>query len=62
MMIYLGMSLMLIRMYSGPLSGVIRKQFEISIVMNFAPLLDIILLNKIFSTNISAVGYATSPG
>ena len=33
-----------------------------SIVMNFAPSVEMTLLNSVLATNMSAVGVATSPG
>ena len=39
-----------------------KVKIEMSIVMNLAFLVETILLKRIFSTNIYAVGVATSPG
>ena len=49
-------------MYYGRLSVVMRYKLEISIFVNFAPLVDTTLLNSIFATRISTVGVANSPG
>ena len=57
-----GMSLTWMRMYSGSLSGVMSYNFDISIVMNLAPFIYMMLLNRILATSISAVDVATSPG
>ena len=60
--ISLGRSSIFMRMYSGHLSGVIREKLLMSIVMNHAPCIEMMLLKSIFATNMSAVGIATSPG
>ena len=61
-MISSGMSLILIRIYSRRGNGELRWKLDMSIVMNFAPGIDIVLLKRILATNRSAVGIATSPG
>ena len=60
-MISYGMSLMWMRMYSGCLIGVMSYKFDMSIVMNLAPFVDMMLLKRILDTSISAVGVATFP-
>ena len=40
----------------------VQVEIGISIVMNFSPSVDIVLLKRIFGTNRLAVGVATSPG
>ena len=62
MIISSSMYLRLMRMNSWRLSGVMIEKFNISIVMNLAPLVEITLLKRILATSISAVGVATSPG
>ena len=62
MMISSGMSLMWMRMYSGHLIGVMSYKFDISIVMNMAPFVDMTMLNRILATSISALGVSTSSG
>ena len=61
-MISSGMSLTCIWMYSGRFSGVMRYKLGIPIVMNSDPFIDMMLLNGILATGISAVGLANSPG
>ena len=53
---------MCMRIYSGCLSGFTRQKFDMSIVMNLYPFVDMTLLNRILETRISVVGVATSPG
>ena len=47
-MILSGMSLNFMRMNSGWCSGVIKYKLDMSIVMNRAPLVEIMLLKSIF--------------
>ena len=61
-MIFSGMSLILIHMYSGCRNGKFELKLDVSTVMNFAPGVDIVLLNRILVTSRSAVGVATLPG
>ena len=61
-MISFEMSISLRWMYSGRLSGVIKEKFEMSIVMNCAPYVDITILNTSLATIMLAVGVATFPG
>jgi hypothetical protein len=50
-----GISLNLIQMNSAQCRGVMRWKFEISIVMNRAPFMEMTLMNSILATSISAV-------
>ena len=61
-MISSGVSLMCMRMYSCRLIGFMRYKFDISIVMNLAPFVDMTLLKRTLAISISAVGVDTSPG
>jgi hypothetical protein len=49
-------------MYSRRANGELRIKLELSIVMNLAPGVDIVLLNRILATSRLAVGVATFPG
>ena len=55
-----GRSRKLMCMHYGRFSGVIRKKFEMSIVINLEPGVDTTLLNNNLATSISAFGVATS--
>ena len=61
-MISSGMSEIFTLMNSGHLRGVLRYKLEMSIVMNFAPAVEMTLSNKILAAIMSAVSVATSPG
>ena len=61
-MISSGILLSLIFMNSGQGSRELRLKLEISMVVNRAHIVDMVLLKRSLVTSISAVGVATLPG
>ena len=51
------------RMHSGrAIAGVLRQKFFMSVVMNLAPVVEMVLLNDNLTVSMSAVGVPQSPG
>ena len=61
-MISSGMSLMCMRVYSFRLIVFMRYKFDMSIVMNLEPFVDMTLLKRSLAISISDVGVDTLPG